>query len=140
MKISKPERQALERFVRAGLITLGLPQWRVTISDEPVNDDSTDEANIDPEDCSHTARLRLGNSFWEAKEPEQRRILTHELLHLIAYRTTDYVGTLKRFMSPDLWTHFWEEFEKKEDVMIEDLTLLLADRMPKLRLPRRKRP
>lgn len=137
--MKRTEREAINRFIRDALPLLGLPQWQIEVSDKPVDDDTTDEANIDPDDSSHCARLRLGNSFWAAAPDEQRRILAHELLHLIAYRTTDYVGSLKKFVPADLWAHFWEEFEKREDIMIEDLTQLLAGTLPPLRLPRRKR-
>lgn len=138
-RISRPERAALDAFVRAALVEIGCPQWSVILSDRPVADDSTDEANIDPDDASDTAELRLGSAFWKAAEPEQRRILTHELAHLVLYRTTDYVHSLKRHVPPDLWAHFWDEFEKKEDIAIETLAQLFVDRLPRLKMPRRPR-
>ena len=130
MKRSKAEIQA---YIDQAKDILGLGNWEIEVLDDQVDDPTNDYAHINPEDCADIATVRFGPKFHESNEAKQIRIVAHELVHLHAYRTTHFVESLKKRVHPDSWDLFFEEYERKEDEMVENLTKLVATMLPRWR-------
>lgn len=128
----------MEDYLRACLPPLRLWQWTIDVSVEPPPN-TDDLAHINIEDASFVATLHLGVRYWELPPDKQLETLGHELAHLHPYHATAYVETLKKYAPPELWDHFWHEFERKEDVFIDELARIFVPLMPPLPTIRRAR-
>jgi hypothetical protein len=70
----------LQEYVNKCLLILNLPQWTVTISKHPTEEDNW--ADIEVSDNLYTAKMRVSSDFWAAPELEKRRVIAHELMHV----------------------------------------------------------
>ena len=129
----------LEAYIRDCLPPLRLWNWTITVAGKP---DSGEVATSDIRDDRNEATIRVGEEFMLLPQPEQVVTIAHELAHLHPHHALVYVETLKKYVPPDLWDHFWTEFERKEDVTIEELARVfvpLMPPMPAIRWPKKRK-
>lgn len=82
-------RDAIERWLQAAALAIGLPGWRVIVSAGlPKSDRSIAENFL--RDSAEVATIAIGSTFFSYPEPERRETLVHELLHCHLHALTLY--------------------------------------------------
>ena len=126
----------LHGWVRRAADLLGLREWSIVVTPWRV-DDETAYAGTFIRDYGDQARVSIGRRFLTIGADEQRRTLTHELLHPPFYRVTRpairmVTGHLGR-MAEDL---FRTALTDAEELAIDRLATAIAPFLPMVELPR----
>lgn len=70
----------LQEYVNRCASILGLGHWKVEVSKHPCEEDSW--ADIEVSQNLWNATMRVSAEFWGLDNPEKRRVIAHELLHV----------------------------------------------------------
>lgn len=113
MRRQKDRIQHVKDYLDEHKGSLGLQEWRITVSKDLAPDDSF--AATEALEQSQTATIWLGTKFWASTLEERRLTLIHELLHLDTWRCANMVDRLEEQLGKvawaifePLWTDEWE--------------------------------
>ena len=113
MRRQKDRIQHVKDYLDEHKGSLGLQEWRISVSKDPAPDDSF--AATEALEQSQTATIWLGTKFWSSTLEERRLTLIHELLHLDTWRCANMVDRLEEQLGKvawaifePLWTDEWE--------------------------------
>jgi hypothetical protein len=113
MRRQKDRIQHVKDYLDEHKGSLGLQEWRISVSKDLAPDDSF--AATEALEQSQTATIWLGTKFWSSTLEERRLTLIHELLHLDTWRCANMVDRLEEQLGKvawaifePLWTDEWE--------------------------------
>lgn len=118
--VTKREAQAVCNYAAAMCRTMGMPGWRIVVSEEPADDDAN--ASIDWIDQRHLAKLWLGTEWMTLDYAERREVITHEVLHLLHSKVSTVVLDDSRGYMHDHEHDDWARRVRREfELMVDHL-------------------
>ena len=125
---------ALEEYLAALQSALHAAEWRVSVAREASDVDAW--ADINPSEVAYTAELRVSHDFWVQSPKRQREVLTHEVVHLLTARLDQTVEALEEPLGKVAWAIFDRHYEMATERVVDQLAIVLAERLPLPELPR----
>lgn len=133
VKLTKKQLDALQAWIDEAQPIMGLQGWKITAAAEPPGVDAEDDdayAGTYVFDNADTARIHLGDAFWEETVDEQRTTLAHEMVHIIVNRRADFARD-RMTRETDRATH-----RQLEEIAVENLARVIAPRLPLPKIPK----
>lgn len=124
----------LSAWVLACLDAAKLSQeWHLEISRDPASDDA--EAEISKTE-SLGACLKVSAEFWDYSPVNQRRIIAHELCHLVLYRIDECTEAAEDVLDEKALKVWSRAHSNACEYTTERIARILAEALPMPRLPR----
>lgn len=121
--------RAVEQYMNNAVRVLNLAPWCVKVLDEML-DESDAAASISVSDCQLFADLQLGQNFYSKPPEDQRRILAHELGHLMVNPMADAVRNLESVGDEAVYKLFERVFAAAEEHSVERMAEVFASKLP----------
>lgn len=139
---SRADWEELKEYISWLRNQLGLRDWEIIMVYEIPDEegDCNAIASIHPTDGRRRATLRLARDFRELDAEQQRNALIHELIHLHHRDATDIIRlTLPEALGGVAHHVLWENFRQQIELMVDNISVAVADRYPVISWPKPKK-
>lgn len=135
MPTTKAQAKSILRWLKPACRRLHVDDWHITVSfgDLPDEVPTGSDASTFVATEADKAIIFIPDRFWTYDAREQRRILTHELLHLHVERLVRAPEALKARVASDVWETFDHEARREYERTIDNLARAFAPHMPKFK-------
>lgn len=131
MALTTAQRSKLLKYVRSMADTLGLKDWTITISPDPVEKSANASAQVTCPAGAKIADIEFGADFASKSREEQRWTVVHELVHLhfepMALMTEEVA---KKTMSPEAGSVFSAAFIHELEYGVDGVAVAVSPLLP----------
>jgi hypothetical protein len=124
----------LQQYLRNAADIIGLRDWEISYEPEDSPPDEA-EARICALD-NQRAFIGLAPKFWTHPPEQQRRILTHELVHLHFDRFSKFAELIEPQLAASTFQLFADGLEQAEEQAVEALARVLSQALPLPKFPK----
>jgi hypothetical protein len=118
----------LQDYINKSLLVFNLPQWTVTVSKHPTEEDNW--ADIEVSENLYSAKLRVSSDFWNASELEKRRVIAHELMHIHYAGVERAINSLEGILGSEGYGILENIYENEIERAADALSYAVASILP----------
>ena len=121
-------REQLRDYIRQCADEVGLREWSIRLKPEPPDNEC--DAQVAVTEDQHDAAIRVTDEFFEYDTPKQRRIVAHELLHVLTNGMLEVTSSLSPQVPNAAWSVFWSLLNREEELIVDSLSRVLERVLP----------
>ena len=123
--VPEVEQDAVLRFAVEVCKALGLPTWKIALMEKPSSKDA--EAEIEPVDGRHAAKLWLSRDWMTFDDDTRRQAIVHEMIHLVHPRVDSVIHDLKQLLRPHEYNPFRRAYAREMELVVDHLAMFLDE-------------